>query len=119
MPEITDKIAFHYLKSTLFRVIHTDGVVGGVTPSGDLHIALFSQRAAIPQRVVMRTTSGGGLGEEIEEDGFSRGGIVRELEVDAVLSLSTAKIVRDFLSKQIAQLEAMLEQPKPRQAPPE
>ncbi len=119
MPENLDpdpnKITFHYLKSSQFRVVHTDGVIGGITPSGDLHIAFFSQRTAIPQRVVMRTTPDG-LGAEIPEEGFSRGGIVRELEVDAVLSLATAKLVRDFMSTHISNLELALsaaaQQPK-------
>ena len=107
MPEIPNKVAFHYLKSTQFRVVHTDGAVGGITPSGYLHLALFSERAAIPQRVVQEVSSDGKLGAEIPDEGFSRGGIVRELEVDAVFSIETAKMVRDFLSTQIEKLESI------------
>src|SRR5215208_5060442 len=105
MPEIPEKIAFHYIKSMQFRVVHVDGAIGGLTPSGNIHVALFSQRPAIPQRVVVRVTPDGTAGEEIAEEGFSRGGIVRELEVDAMFSISKAKSVRDFLTDQINKFE--------------
>lgn len=103
---MSDTIAFHYLKSSAFRVVHADGAVSGITPNGNLHLALFSERAAIPQRVVNMLRADGSLGDEIPEEGFSRGGIVRELEVDAFFSLATAKLLRDLLNKQIAIFEA-------------
>lgn len=109
MANVPEKIAFHYLKSTQFRVVHVDGVIGSVTPGGNLHVAMFSERPAIPQRVVHSITPDGVLGETIPEEGFDRGGFVRELEVDAMFSLRTAKLVRDFLSNQIIQLEKALE----------
>ena len=33
-------VRFFYIKSTLFRVIHADGALGGVTPRGDRYGAL-------------------------------------------------------------------------------
>src|SRR3989442_6878794 len=45
-------VTFHYIKSSQFRVVHADGIIGGVTPRGLIHIAVFSERPAIPQVIV-------------------------------------------------------------------
>ena len=49
-----DALRFFYIKAYNFRVVHVDGVIGGITPKGLLHLAVFSERAAIPQ--VLRIT---------------------------------------------------------------
>jgi hypothetical protein len=99
------KIRFHYIKSNYFRVIHVDGALGGVTPSGFIHCAVYSERAAIPQ-VTEHAIVEDGLSEEatlIE----GRAGVVREVDVDLMMSRSVAEKLRDWLTKRIGEYDAL------------
>ena len=58
-------IAFDYIKGNFFRVIHADGVLGGSTPSGNIHMAFFSDRQPIPKREVYGLKPDGSLGDLI------------------------------------------------------
>lgn len=89
-------LRFDYIKSTQFRVIHVDGVHGGLRPSGrSIHMALFSERNAIPQQEQFKVDAGR-LGEKVKSEG--RESIIRELEVDAILDLDAARAIRDWLN---------------------
>lgn len=94
------QVGFDYIKSTQFRVAHVDGGIGGVTPSGLLHFAVFSERPAIPKHTVHRIEDNR-LGAEIPELKDTRGTIIRELEVDMIMSLQVAAGIRDWLTEQI------------------
>jgi hypothetical protein len=94
-------VAFDYIKSYQFRVVHADGVWGGVTNQGNVQIVFFSERQAIPRRIVHRVEEDRTLGPEIEEERVTRGGFVREVEVDVVMNISTAIALRDWLNEKI------------------
>jgi len=97
-------LSFDYLKSSFFRVIHVDGVHGGLRPNGTtIHMALFSERNAIPQHEEFKVTAGQ-LGERIRSNG--REGVVREVEIDAVMDLDTARAIRDWLNSVVSLGEA-------------
>ena len=64
----SDRVRFDYIKSAAFRVIHADGVVGGVTPRLDVHMDFWSERFPIPQQVVHAVNSDGTLGDEIKAE---------------------------------------------------
>jgi hypothetical protein len=96
-----DKVRFHYLKSHLFRVIHADGALGGLTPSADIFFTLYSQRAPIPQVTVQKIMPDGQLGDEITEEREQKDGIVREPEVGVVMNLATAKAFHQWLTTRI------------------
>ena len=102
-----DQVAFDYIKGKDFRSIRADGAVGGVTPSGYIHFALYSERGAIPRRVVNKINADGSLGEEIEEEGITRGSIVREMDVDVFLRPTVARNLHRWLGEQIDRVEAM------------
>ncbi len=102
------QITFHYLKSTQYRVVHIDGAIGGVTPSGFIHFSMYNERSAIPREQVFSVDKDGVLGNV--EQTVSREGIVREMEVDAIMSLATAKSLRDWLTDQIIKLEKHIPQ---------
>jgi hypothetical protein len=106
IPEpITGKVRFDYIKSNFFRVIHVDGVHGGLRPSGTaIHMALFSERNAIPQTEEMQITEGR-IVSPIKVEG--RHAIVREVEVDAIVDLGTAVALRDWLSNMIGIMESI------------
>lgn len=105
-PKPPTRVRFHYLKSNNFRVIHVDGAVGSSTPSGmGIHMTLFSERSAIPQQLEFELSEEGKIGKEIPESKITREGIVRELEVDAIMSLDRARALHAWLGNQIKTLE--------------
>ena len=98
-------IRIHYIKSPTFRTIHLDGAIGGVTPNGHIHMAVYNERPAIPREQVFEL-SGEGLGPIVDTVG--REGIVREMDVDILMSLREAKSVRNWLTRNIRKLEARM-----------
>lgn len=93
------QISFHYLKSSSFRTIHVDGAHGGVTPRGDaIHLSLFSERFPIPVQVTNELEHGQ-VGNELSR--VSREGIVREVEVSAIMSIETAEKVANWLLNKV------------------
>ena len=100
---LTGTLKVDYIKSAQFRVIHVDGAHGGLRHTGQtVHMALFSERNAIPQHEEYRVTEGT-LGEKVRSEG--REAVVREVEVDAIMDLDTARAIRDWLIKVIAMAE--------------
>lgn len=101
------KITFHYMKGPDFRTIHCDGAIGGITPRGLIHLAIFSERAAIPKVTVQSVGKDGKLGEEIRDERQALEGIVRQMEVDLFFGKETAIRLRDWINGRIAELEKM------------
>jgi hypothetical protein len=102
------RVAFDYIKSQHFRVLHADGVIGSLTPPGNLHAVFFSERPAIPRRVVHALDESGQLGAPLPSETVSRDSIVREADVDIHMSLPVARALRDWLGQRIAEAEATL-----------
>jgi hypothetical protein len=100
------EIVFEYIKSNLFRVIHCDGAIGGVTPSGNLHIAFFSERAAIPRTLVHSRGEMGTLGPLIPERTQGRPSVIREMDVDVVVAPRAVDALIAWLQQQKLALEA-------------
>ncbi len=94
---------FQYIKSNNFRVVHGDGVFGGVTPSSYITMGFYSERGSIPQKVTHEINSEGGLGRELERTGKS--GVAREIEVEVVVDLPTARGLVDWLGEHVSKLE--------------
>ena len=93
---------FEYVKGSLFRVVHADGAFGGLTPSGNIHMSIYSERFAIPRFVVQRVADGK-VGEETSREG--KDWVIRELEVDIVMDVVTAKGLLIWLQQKMALLE--------------
>jgi hypothetical protein len=104
-----EQIEFDFIKSNYFRVIKADGAFGGLTPSGSIHMALYSERQAIPTKVIHKL-EGGKLGPEIRERREGRQGIVREVEVDVILDPQQAVLLRDWLTDKINQYQQATDQ---------
>ena len=96
-----EKIKFHYEKSNLFRVIHVDGAIGGLTPTLDLFISIYNQRAPIPKLTVQKISPGGQLGDEVTEERIQKDGVFREVEVGLVMNLNVAKALNQWLVDKI------------------
>ncbi len=99
--EMPKSVPFHYIKSNSFRVIHTDGAVGNVTPSGLIFVGLYSERSAIPQMMVHDLTESGQVGSEHPDERVGKKGIVREVEVGATMSVEVAQTIVTWLQERI------------------
>jgi len=102
---IPDSLTFDYIKSNLFRVIRVDGAHGGITPKGAIQIALYSERHAIPQQEIYNIKSTGELGKI--KSTTTRGTIVREVEIEALMEPEVAKALRSWLDDRITFIEGL------------
>lgn len=101
------EVNFRYIKSNLFRVVHIDGALGGVTPRGNIHISLYNERPAIPDGGKLTVSST--AGEIIKPEQYiGKGGIIREIEVDVMIDLPTAQQLKAWLERQIKALQEMV-----------
>jgi hypothetical protein len=107
-----EKVRFHFIKSASFRVIHADGAWGGLTPQGNIHMALYNERNPIPQLIAHKINPSGSLGKEIKEERIARNGLVREVEVDVIMNLPTARALDTWLQEKIKSAEEVIESQK-------
>ena len=101
----SEHVKFHYLKSTHFRTIHADGAIGNITPGRHVHMAIYNERPAIPREMVHEIKPDGNLGDIIQEGTVVREGIVREMEVDVLMSVEVARSIKIWLEDQIKKIE--------------
>jgi len=92
-------VVFDYIKGANFRPIRADGAIGSVTPNGHIHMALYSERLAIPRRMVHELLENGVVGAIREAE--TRNSVVREMEVDIFLDLRTAESIHEWLRERI------------------
>lgn len=113
--EMPSTLKFHFIKSNFFRVVHTDGAIGGLTPSRQIFISLYSERAAIPRVIEMTISPEGSLGDEISRVG--KNGIVRELEMGIILNAHAAEQLIGALQESVKALkESKRESPETEEA---
>ena len=94
------ELRIHLIKSNNFRVVYADGLIGGKTPSGLINFAFYNERPAIPTLIVhpfVEENSRVVLGIENEEKREGRKGIVRELEVEVLMSVDNASRFHEWL----------------------
>lgn len=99
-------VAFFYDKCTDFRTIHVDGAIGGPTPRGYIHVAVYSERQAIPKRIEVKIDPEANVETEVGRDG--KNGILRELQCDLVLDLNAAQSLADWLQRNVAMVRQAL-----------
>jgi hypothetical protein len=104
---LPDRLVVEYLKSQYFRVAHVDGAIGGPTPSGHIHLAFFSERPAIPRRLVIPLKDGK-PGDPIPEETVVREGMIREMDIDLMMSISAAEEIARLLTKIVADVKTIL-----------
>ena len=101
---VPTRLEAHFVKSNSYRVVHADGVWGGLTPQGQIRMAIFSEAYQLPQTVTYDIGSG-----SMQEAGrippLASTALERELQVDVVLGLSVAQAVHSWLGDKIRQLE--------------
>lgn len=105
-----DKYRADYIKSNYFRVVHADGVFGGLTPRGYIQLDIWSERQPIPKQSVYPLTregDGGSLGDELMSERIARDAAIREVEVGIVVDIPLAKSLIKWLQDRVAQAEAV------------
>lgn len=110
----TPKYKTDYIKSNYFRVIHADGVFGGVTPRGYIQIDVWSERQPIPQQCsydLIVQGDGTALGKEDRTARMARDAVIREVEAGIVIDLDLAKSVIKWLEEKVAVLENLKKSP--------
>ncbi len=109
-----NRITFDYIKSNFFRVIHVDGIIGGISPrAGLIQMSMWNDRWPIPKQATYELTKDGTLGEEIISERVQRDAVVREVEVIALMDIDVAKQMRSWLDDQITTLDKAMKK-KPR-----
>ena len=103
----TNKVKFHYIKGNFFRVVHMDGVFGGLSPSGDIFASVFSQRPPIPTLTVQSVKETGELGDELMSERAVRDGLVREIEIGLVMRPEVAEQLIKWLQERVDQYKAV------------
>ena len=104
--KLPDTMKFDYIKSNFHRVVHSDGVWGGVTPRQKIIMSFWSERPPIPQRVVHSVlTEEGKLGDEIKAEREGRDAVIREVEVSVLMDLGTAKSFLTWLQERVSVAE--------------
>lgn len=103
-------IKIYYEKGKFFRVIHVDGALGGLTPTRNIFVSLYSQRNPLPTLIEQRFSSDGTLGEVINREG--KVGLFREMEIGLVLTAPVARELAGFLTEQAKLLDESVVAPK-------
>jgi hypothetical protein len=107
-PAIARTIPIHQEKAALFRVIHADGVWCSVNALSQIHLAFFSERQPIPKKIYFGVDQMGKVVGEMPEKREGREGWFREIEVNVVLTIDSAKAVIGALQSQLAIAEKQM-----------
>lgn len=107
-------VKIFYEKGRLFRVIHVDGALGGLTPSRQIFVSLYNQRSPLPKMVEQRLSVDGKLGEVINRE--TKTGVFREMEIGLVLTSEAAQEIAKFLLQQAKMLDESIQTPEPKRS---
>lgn len=105
-------VKIFYEKGNLFRVIHVDGVLGGLTPSRQIFVSLYNQRRPLPKMVEQLLSADGKLGDVINRE--TKTGVFREMEIGLVLTSEAAQEIAKFLIQQAKMLDESVLKPEPK-----
>jgi hypothetical protein len=104
------ELEFDFEKSNYFRVIHVDGIFGGVAPATQLlHVGIYNERQPIPKKV-FHPIKDGALQPETVSKRETRSGLFREVEADLVMSMEVAVAFRAWLDTRITEMQNTREQ---------
>jgi hypothetical protein len=106
-PKPVGKVPINYTKSTLCRVVHIDGAWGGVTPQGNVQMALYSEKAGelVPDAGTYEILEGGQLKEK--KIASVPTAVTREIEVEVIISADAAKAIRDWIDDKLTAIQAV------------
>ena len=103
-------LEIHYEKSNSFRVVHADGVYGGMTNQRTLFVSIFSERNPIPKKTVHQIDETRRVVRERQDLRDGKSGVMREVEVGLVFSRDTAQSVGLWLLKKVQEFDETVQQ---------
>ena len=104
-PGIPEKIAFHYRHVDNYRDFPADGVFGGITPRGKIHLKFYIEHKPFPQKTVHSVNADGTIGLERLDEREQQDGIVRILQFGVMMDAEAAKQFNEWLGKRLQELE--------------
>jgi hypothetical protein len=84
------QLPIHFIKSSSFRVIHASGVWYGGDAQQNIHLSFFNERSPIPKKMVINLNERGEVLSEDLTQRETKEGVIREVEVDVILSIPSA-----------------------------
>ena len=102
-----------FVNSNLHRVIHADGIWGGISPHAGIRMAVYSEAAQDPESVLYDVSKSAPVeigrveASEVEE-GVKQ--ITRVIEADIIISLAVAESLHRWLGEKISELREGLSQ---------
>ena len=99
------KVEAAFVRSNFYRVVHADGAFGGAAPSRNIRMTVYSEAQRIPNLITYDFFAPGALTETSRTPAANPTDIVREMEVDIVMTLPVARSIRDWLDGKVKELE--------------
>lgn len=90
-----------FRRTALTRVAHIDGAWGGLTPSGDILMALYSERVSLPETTSYEVLSSGRAVQRPNEP--AEMALLRDIELEAVMSVEVAQALVEWLTVKITE----------------
>ena len=98
-PSKKANIEIFYEKTPLYRTIYSDGLIGGLTPTGSINLSFYATRNPIPKSITHEIAPNGIVDPKGVKSEDSKSGIIREVEVGIYMNRKTAKDIYEFLKK--------------------
>ena len=114
-PDRPTTLNFDFVKGNDFRVIHADGAYLAGSGNG-LTVSFYSERQALPRRVVHKLNTDMSIGDELLEQRVIRDAVIRDVNVSVAMSLQVAKNFYTSLGEIIEKFEAALKKTAPKES---
>lgn len=91
-------VKFFHILAPSFRSVHADGVWGALSSYGNIHLSFFNERPNPPQFITQEFgPDGQWLPKEPKYEYGTNANWVRQFEVEVILSVESAKVMRQVL----------------------
>lgn len=100
-PVFPSEIPIHFVKGNHFRVAQASGAWFGTDPQGNFHLTFYSERLPLPKKIIFKLNEKGQFLHEDITKRESKDGIVREMEIDIVMSVAAAQGLAQLLTQNL------------------
>lgn len=97
------EVSIHYQRSRLYRMIYANVVFGGLTPEGNIKMGLGAEHRDLPESLTYGLDSQGLM---VERGRTGTEYILREIEIDVLMTPALAQSLMDWLGQQIKAAES-------------
>ena len=101
--KVPSQVEFFFELDKDYRIVAANGVWGGITTRGQIHLDFFVEKQAIPDSVVNQVKEDGVIGEIISIRPQKK--IVRRMQVGVILSEHEAGNLAEFLKSRLEELQ--------------